>query len=245
MKHYNTLLLIIITFILTACNENNLRNTSNKKEYIQQLSDLSDQSRKQQLEKDIDFLTTLLDSEVKDIQIYFSFSIGSGNKGLEEDTIRMRYIRYSTTMMSQSRPLASYAGIKFESLSIITDEADEKALMAIGSTSYAKPKDVEKIIARLLSINETLEIQRKSWSNSGTNLIVREGDKVIKLFIDIKLDTEATSGQELFTPEQYSALRYEMADEEEIKCILFVTNTAFDQALNVASSFSGDMTHYN
>ena len=171
------------------------------------------------------------------------FYVSSREHYIDEDSIQMGYIQYSTTVMTRNRPLASYAGVKFESLSIIADEADEKALMAVGSTSYAKPKDVEKIIARLLSINDTPEMRRKSWT-TGTNLIVREGDKVINLYLNIDIDTEAMRGEERFTSDQYSALRYVMAGAEAIKCILFVTNRDFDRALSAASNYSGDLTHY-
>lgn len=83
--NYNLLLFLVISSIFASCNGNIFENTSNRKEYIEQISKLSDESRKKQLEKDADFITALLDSEIKDIQIYFSFSFGSGKNEYEED----------------------------------------------------------------------------------------------------------------------------------------------------------------
>ena len=86
MKYYNASLLLIVTvLIFTSCSEDNLGNISSKQEYIEQLSGLSDELRKKRLEKDAGFLTTLLDSEVKDIQIYYSFSFGSGGSSFDEN----------------------------------------------------------------------------------------------------------------------------------------------------------------
>lgn len=170
------------------------------------------------------------------------FYVSSEEHYIDEDSIQMGYIQYSTTISSVARPLASYAGVKFEWLSIIADEADEKALMAIGSTRYATAKDVEKIIDALLSISSMPEMRNERWGN-GTNLIVRKGDKVINLYFNIIVESE--SNEKFFTPEHYSALKSEMQNSEEINCVLFVTNSYFDRAFSAASSSSGDLTRYN
>ena len=170
------------------------------------------------------------------------FHVSSEEYYIDKDSIQMGYIQYSTTVTNTNIPLASYAGVKFESLGIIADEADEKALMAIGSTSYATAKDIEKIINALLSINSFPEMRKEKWG-SGTNLIVREDDNVINLYLNIKIESD--SDENVFTTDQYRALKHEIQDTEDINCTLFITNSYFDKALKAASGYSGDLTRYN
>lgn len=162
------------------------------------------------------------------------FSVSAEEHYIAGDSIQMGYIQYSTRFMSSSRPLASFAGVKFESLGIITDEADEKVLMAIGSTSHAEVKDIEKIMDRLLlEFNHQFSIRD---SFGGTNVLFKKEDKVVNLYLDF-----ITQGR----VEKYEELKDQIKDRKEMSCKVFITNSYFDKALEENQSYSGDMTDYN
>ena len=162
------------------------------------------------------------------------FSVSVGEHYIDGNSIQMGYIQYSTWRMSSGRPLASFAGVKFESLGIITDEADEKVLMAIGSTSYTEVKDIEKIMDRLLSeFGHQFNIRD---SFSGINILFKKEDKVVNLYLDIMVQGRV---------EKYEELKDQIRDRKEISCKLFVTNPFFDRALDENQSYSGDLTDYN
>lgn len=175
------------------------------------------------------------------------------------DSIEMGYIDYATVSMSQDRPLAKYAGVEFESLGIITDWEDEKAIMAYASTDYATPKNVESILDKLIKDYGNPEMHSQGFGNEGLNLKFTKDSKVATISLPIPYQApepeinysenyydEAPSEPEkiYLTDEIYAEIKESMKNMEEIKCYLFITNLTFDNALQEASSFSGDLTHY-
>jgi len=235
------LLLSLVTMMLSAC--------SGAKQYGVDVLELDN----------FDFNLTI-ETFFQDERIFRGkhddFSVSTTEHEINDDSISMMYIQYSTNSMNVSRPLASYAGIKFESLGIITDEADEKVLMAIGSTRYAKAKDIETIINKLHSVNSTPEIKTETWAR-GMNILFREdGGKVWNLYLGVSIDSEYEKHNRYynrygeyeeikFTATDYEALKEKMKDMDQIACTLFVTTTYFDKALSDNSWYHGDMTQYN
>lgn len=178
-----------------------------------------------------------------------NFSVSSSEESIEGDSLKMGYIQYSTTSTSLKHPLASYADVKFESLGIVTDEADEKVLMAIASTDYASEADIEKIINQLLSEYDMSEPIFKN-SYEGINLIFTKGNKVANFYMNISIDEEENSGSLIEIKEKkvsdidYKKIKMKIRDKKKVSCILFLTLDSFDKALEEARSFSGDLTRY-
>src|SRR5690606_8117681 len=77
------------------------------------------------------------------------FSVSTEEYRVDDDSVMTGFIQYSTRHMSTSRPLASYAGVEFEDLGLVTDWDDEHVLMAYGGTSYGDLNGVFTIIKGL------------------------------------------------------------------------------------------------
>lgn len=175
------------------------------------------------------------------------FGVSSAEHYIDGDSIKMGYIQYSTTSMSQDRPLANYAGVKFESLGIITDEADEKVLMAIGSTDYATGDDVATIIDKLNQQYGEAEIR---FSYEGINLLFRKNGSVANLFVGVRLNGywgmwDESADTEMLTDEKQKEVKDKLKGQRDVDCTLFITKQDFDKALNESHSYSGDLTRYN
>ena len=114
MKYYKFLAVIVIPFLFISCNDSKLLKTPDKKEYIEYVSGLSDDSRKKQLVTDAEFLTSLLDSEVTNLRIYFSFSFGSGGSGFESaiDTAQCFTLPHPDTLQVEFSRLNEFTAIQ-------------------------------------------------------------------------------------------------------------------------------------
>lgn len=103
-----------------SCNNKGIEKNYNKKEYIESIYNLPDDSRKKQLSEDAEYLTTLLDS-IQDIRIYYSFSFGSGSMSEEDvdaapdfvlpqpDTVIAEFSRLKTVVAGQEYSLPTSA----------------------------------------------------------------------------------------------------------------------------------------
>ncbi|HAY3551319.1 hypothetical protein KRE40_11795 [Elizabethkingia meningoseptica] len=188
------------------------------------------------------------------------YSVSAEEQSIHEGTIQQNYIQYSTRSMSKERPLASFAGVKFESLGLCSDENDEKVLLVSGQTDYATPADIAKIIDQL---NKELgEAEIKDIGGNGDELILKwvKGDKVGIFSIKIPFTLEGISGsennagyfsqgedeqkKEMFTSAIYQQLKDKMKEMKEVECTLFFSKADFDKALDKAGSYSGDLTSY-
>lgn len=187
------------------------------------------------------------------------FAVKTEEYWIDGDSIEMGYIDYATVAMSQSRPLAKYAGINFESLGIITDWEDKNVIMAYASSDYTKPKDVESIIDKMKKEFGEPEVLPHGFGDSGVILKFIKGEKVAKISLAIPYqapepevsysenyyDEPAAPEKILLTDEIYAEIKESMKDLEEIKSVIFITHQNFDNALEEANSFSGDLTQYN
>ena len=167
---------------------------------------------------------------------------------IDRDSIQMGYIHYSTKSARRSRPLASYSGVGFEWLDIVTDEADENVLMAIGTTSYASPQDVIKIIDGLTSeYGSKISIEEQF---DGVNIIFYKGDLIANLYIDIEpsnsrdLRNYMTNSFIVFDKAKYNILKSDLERKEDLKCSLFITKEVFDKAIRVAGYYTGNLMNY-
>ncbi|UUV20873.1 hypothetical protein [Paenimyroides aestuarii] len=186
------------------------------------------------------------------------FNVSVNEEWISQDSIDMGYINYSTGSMSQDRPLAKFAGVSFESLGIITDWEDEKAIMAYANTSYATPQNITSILDKLIKDFGNPELHPEGFRGEGVNFKFIEKSKIITFSLPINYalpepernygnsyyDAPSEPKQIYLTDEIYAEMKKIMADDEEMNCYLFITTPSFDAALQAANMFSGDLTHY-
>lgn len=164
---------------------------------------------------------------------------------IDKEEEHLAYIQYSTGRMASNRPLASYGNFKFESLCILTDEADENVLMAVGNTRYAKSADVFSIMKKLKA--EYSGEPEHATSNKGINFIYQKGDRVANLFVGANIQRDDNEENDYATNVDISAeLKEILAEREDIECLLFVTTMPVHKIMMVGSSacIYGDLMRY-
>lgn len=183
------------------------------------------------------------------------FSVSSEEYRLDNDSVMTGFIAYSTRQMSTSRPLASYAGVEFENLGLVTDWDDEHVLMAYGGTSYGDLESIANIIKDLTTeFGEQPRMAKGGFMNDNTLYLVFGKDRKEVRFAFILPDVNALvpDGPDiaywkgegpLLTPEAEAAIEAQLGDRRDVQLHFFVyrpeLNAAFD-ALHGRSGFLVD-----
>ncbi|WP_257668849.1 hypothetical protein [Parapedobacter tibetensis] len=182
------------------------------------------------------------------------FSVSSEEYRLDDDSLMTGFITYSTRSMSTSRPLASYAGVQFEDIGLVTDWEDEQVLMVYGGTSYGETEDIRKVIDGLKSeFNNQAIIEKGGFMRNETLYILFKGDrKVAKLAVNLPdvdtlvpddLEDGSDAGQPL-TPEIAAAIENQLREREEITFHLFVSTPEMDEVMKDLRGRSGFLVDY-
>lgn len=180
----------------------------------------------------------------------------SSSKQYMRDTSYV-YYRYDTFAWERSLALAQYKDVAFQQLGLLSDSTDQQVLLIVGTTDYAKPKDVKTIVDDLLKIDYEPEIMT-SWSN-GTNIIFRTSDRIVIVYVDASLDGYTTSyisinddysseekKENILTKNKYEELLKKLANKTECELSVFVVDPTFDRIYNQYrhSGSSGFMVKY-
>lgn len=161
------------------------------------------------------------------------------------------FIQYATRSMSQDRILAKYGAMNFESLGMVTDSADEKVLLVSAGTDYATAAQVEELLKKLqkaygqatLSTTSSVHLEQ-------VRIRFQAEGKVIKLTLDDMgtqiVDSEEQAPDPLPFGAKYEAKVIDAVRKKKdgIHVMLFVVTPMFDEVLQEARSFTGDLTRY-
>ena len=180
------------------------------------------------------------------------FSVSTEEYRLDDDSVMTGFIQYSTRQMSTSRPLASYAGVEFEDLGLVTDWDDEHVLMAYGGTSYGDKAGVSTLIKGLTDeFGQQPQLAKGGFMHDNVLYLLFGTDRKGVRFafplpdVDAVLpdgpDIEDWAGNgPVLTPEVETAIEAQLGDRQDVQFHFFVyrpeLNAAFD-ALHGRSGF--------
>ena len=216
---------------------------------------------------DLDLNTFFKDESLFDGSNEAGFSVYSEDVKVEENDIMPGYIRYATYSMSQSRPLAEYAGVQFEKLDLYSDWNDESVLMLAASSDYKSGDEIMKIIQELKSeFGAEPELQRGGFTNNNILYLVYEmEDKQIQFGMVLSdldfipwpetssrrnnvwgdlAEPEPEPEKILLTTEIENNLEQLLKDSEENQCFLFITKPTMAELMSKQTGRSGTLVYY-
>ncbi len=179
------------------------------------------------------------------------FSVSATEIGYEYKDRNVPFIQYATRSMSQDRTLARYDGMNFESLGMITDSADVKVLLVSAGTDYATGAGVQALLKKLQQTYGQATLGTTSSVHlEQVRIRFQAEGKVVKLALEDVgmqiIDEEEHDPDPLPFNAKYQARVTEALQKKKgnIKVMLFIVTPMFDEVLENARSFTGDLTRY-
>ena len=190
------------------------------------------------------------------------YSVSSEEYRFEADSLMKGVIQYSTNSTSTSRTLATFAGVRFESLGLLTDWDDKHVLLVCAETAHARAKDIKKIVDELVKeFGEDIQLSQEDWfGSSNTILTFQKGARIAKLSVYLKeplsvINNEPDHNSFFSENEEKKEKRFHAKEilplmtagepeDTELKCNVFYVKEVADKAIAQLESRSGFMTAY-